>query len=285
MSKEFSSESNQPEQFVNLPEEWGLGQGHVLPSHYYDHPEHAEITVADLADYDDSADTQNTSAQLYLRTILPGVEAEPISTEGGFHVVLGDNTTAYKIRRAQPLQYSDVEHEAAATAMLHEIGVGPELKALIDADPAYRQDNWDHTRFLDDQLIVRVDSEGEFPVLAVDRRDIAPLTELPMDQIINDYVQLTETMVAHNIFPADVEIYADRATGHAVVIDAGNVDQLAADQPHKAELIADELLTHFEPLNAYLPNTEDVACALEHGGAEGIRAYLIEQLQQLRGEE
>ncbi|HEX3569134.1 MAG TPA: hypothetical protein VHT70_05700 [Candidatus Saccharimonadales bacterium] len=286
MSKEFLSEQNQPAQFVELPGAWGLGPGQVLPSHYYDHPRYAEITVEGLADYYDTPGTQNVSAGLYLRTVLPGVEAESLSTEGSSNIVFGDNTTAYKIRREQPLQYSDVEAEAAAVAKLYEIGVGPELKALIDASPKYRRDAWDHAPDpLDDQPIVRVDGPGAFPILAMGRHDLMSLDELPMEQIISDYIQIAGTMETHNILPVDIEVYADRDTGHAIIIDAGVVSQLPADEPHKAELIADELLHYFEPLNAYLPDTEDTALALEHGGAEGIRALLVERLQQQRGED
>jgi hypothetical protein len=279
VSKEFTNQPDQHPEFVELPETWGLGPGHVELSgaHEYGPPEGAEHIVAPV---DATREHQTERALEYLHRVLPGVDAELISTGGNFGIVLGDQDTAYKILRQQPLNYGVAEDEAAAHSRLGEEGLSSELRALIDAAPEHRSRLSHTTRLFDGQQpIVRVDGEGAIPIIATERQNIAPISDLPTEKIPDEFARFANVILQDGIDLNDVELYYDRDQGQAIALDLGKVRQVPRDLPAGNGLILNNLLTHFAP-HIEVPTPSEIEQILAQNGLDGVTALLRDRLQQ-----
>lgn len=235
---------------VELPETWSAITGILKPAYEGPYPLVAvRANHAIPPTYREDLGDKTAIARAYLELLLPGVETSLLSDVGNTAIVLHDNNRAYKIFRAQPRIYSDIESEIATLTALHQEGIAPRPVALIDAGLKYRQDQVKPLHMFDGQQhIARVAGQGHLPVIVTELVETGPIDELPAELLAEQFDRFLEARIKHDLLLEDCEILYDRKNNKAIMIDVGAVRHRSHFYEEVDNNFVTELRLHFPDL-------------------------------------
>lgn len=229
------------------------------------------------------------AARRYLASVLPSVNALPLSNEGTTAVVMHDGEWAYKIFREQGHGYDRVENHVSALVMLHREGIAPRTIALVDTPFRQRYSSlYQRAPLFGGSLeIPYVEAGGHLPIIITELRDVAPIDGLPRERRAAEFRRFADVALKHNLLYTDCRFLYNRASRQATVIDVGEVRHYSAtevDQPNsesnyseeqfqRATIIRDAL-GRFLPPKQSKPTVENVADTLSTSGFRGLYAML-----------